>query len=790
MAQMIELRVTVDDTQLAEMEKSVDRLGGTIQKTGQRGNVVFTGFAKQQRQAREAAQLLSQTVGVQLPGSVERLIAKSRILAPVLSSAFKVVAAVAFIAAVGHVINNLDELHKKARDVRRTIASIFQPDLRETIRGEKTRELLEPVKAQLLAIHKQAALAGKEGFGLITEQLKQSNLELDEFRSKFLKSVQDRLGLGTDAGIAVALKGENQIKTARLILQELSSKQEMDLRRKIRDETIQIENQVLAVGLNATAAIFEARRQTIERINDLERRGLLTHEDAERRRVAATQQSHRTINDMLRKEAEEERDLAQQAQAAMAENAVPEFMRGVVRIQREAAAKIADVKRQLNEDFHAMIVNRTELTAEELNKLVAAETIAQNKIVDINQIAAAKIIEEQRQMRDRLAEYLESWADDIAGGRGLQRVLREFKKMVFQMVATWAMGLRQMGGATAGGNALSLGNVLGGAFGGGTVPGGAAGGLGTPPLVQNFSSAAAQGATGAGAQLSSGQGTAAVAAQQAAQGGGPGFMGQMLGKINPVLLGGGLALGGIMHGITTGSKGMSSLMGGVGGAILGMSLIGGPIGLIAGGIVGGLAALFGGIFGSGRIKKKTNAAIENEYKPVLKQIVDAYMVHQLEYQGAMGEIQQFSAQAQAELKQRFGNIGKQKFGTRLMPLITQARADINRVEAERARRGAMEFGPPQFHSGGVDIRAGRREFAALLEEGESVISRRGTQANRGTLNAIKNGATVAAGNSGPTIYIDKLYAMDAQSFEKWAVSGGRPRVFRKAVEADGLEYAG
>src|SRR5262245_41552039 len=126
MAAKAQLVLEMDDKGAVRV---LDQTTGRLQKLGQVGNVVMTGLTKQQKQAREAAQLLSNALGVQVPSGLEKIIAKSRILAPALSAAFNTAVVIAFVAALGNFMNNIDAYHKKLRDLGRGVVSLFSSEL-------------------------------------------------------------------------------------------------------------------------------------------------------------------------------------------------------------------------------------------------------------------------------------------------------------------------------------------------------------------------------------------------------------------------------------------------------------------------------------------------------------------------------------------------------------------------------------------------------------------------------------------------------------------------------------
>jgi len=75
MAAVAQIVIQVDDqgavTAVRQLNAETQKLDPALQKVGQRGNVVLTGLTKQHQQARDAAALLGNTLGVQLPRQLE-----------------------------------------------------------------------------------------------------------------------------------------------------------------------------------------------------------------------------------------------------------------------------------------------------------------------------------------------------------------------------------------------------------------------------------------------------------------------------------------------------------------------------------------------------------------------------------------------------------------------------------------------------------------------------------------------------------------------------------------------
>jgi len=133
------------------------RLEGTLQKVGSRGNVVFTELTKQQNQARDAAQLLSRSLGVEVPRAVQKVITQSNVLGPLLSQAFSATIAVAFAQAIytavePAIIAVINHLHAFED-------AVAQMEARNAAASNK---LLEQSEANTKALRLRAQLAGAD----------------------------------------------------------------------------------------------------------------------------------------------------------------------------------------------------------------------------------------------------------------------------------------------------------------------------------------------------------------------------------------------------------------------------------------------------------------------------------------------------------------------------------------------------------------------------------------------------------------------------------------------------
>ena len=118
MATKVFIEVEMDEkgavTGVENVTSAMKGMDAGLQRVGQRGNVVMTSMAKQQREAREAGMLLSNVLGVQMPAGLDRVLARMPVVSGAMRAAFNVSVVAAVAAAVVSLINNFDELRGKA----------------------------------------------------------------------------------------------------------------------------------------------------------------------------------------------------------------------------------------------------------------------------------------------------------------------------------------------------------------------------------------------------------------------------------------------------------------------------------------------------------------------------------------------------------------------------------------------------------------------------------------------------------------------------------------------------
>jgi hypothetical protein len=202
------------------------------------------------------------------------------------------------------------------------------------------------------------------------------------------------------------------------------------------------------------------------------------------------------------------------------------------------------------------------------------------------------------------------------------------------------------------------------------------------------------------------------------------------------------AIGGtIGFGVGQGHGGLLGSLAGAGSGALAGFMVGGPVGALVGGIIGVLGGIFGGIFGGSKRKKQANALADNTLLPDITQISTGFDGFQIDSSSAIQQLEQLRTDSQKQLS-ALQSQGKDVFGNKVAPAIDAAEAQIRSTQAERDRRSALQFGPPQFDTGGVFRVNGGSHGIAILEDGETVIKPGPSRSNKETLAAINAGGKV------------------------------------------------
>jgi hypothetical protein len=378
-----------------------------------------------------------------------------------------------------------------------------------------------------------------------------------------------------------------------------------------------------------------------------------------------------------------------------------------------------------------------------LNAQMMVNIETDQRVAQQGQEDAKRYQEAWTRARDTMANQLNSFFDELTTGNIGAAFLRQFEKMVSEMVATWLMGIRGMqqsvtrpgglfgtlfglgsgsgffGGGDLTNPAYPAGGALSGVFGSGSLGGGAfsfAPDLTGP--VADMSLPLSAGGGGSGLGLSTlPTGGAALGPGMAGLGGG-GFLSKFLGGGGLGSLAGmGLLAGVASLGVGFNSPGQGALTGALGTglgmgalAFLGTEIPGlfgagefaaaalsgpfFPITLGVGALIGGLVGLF---TGHGKRKKEQTAVLQ-QMEQQLNNLQNAFALHQVDYNSAINQAEQIrqSFTAQQEQIQQGGG------PSRVDPWVNATETYINNIEAQRQNvlSAVGGYGPAQFSAGG------------------------------------------------------------------------------------------
>ncbi|MBZ5697908.1 MAG: hypothetical protein LAN18_05115 [Acidobacteriia bacterium] len=926
------------------LSNNFDQLGPPILNFGKQHKQVFNGVESDYMRGREAAMLLAETTGVQVPRALQKVLAQSTLIGPALQVAFNasviLAAGIAAVSAAQNLGNWIQSLRNYGQDMKVVFQDVLasQTTLRgklnfaeisdqlsdlerqqrkyrdvlgetETVMGGLTakvlgfteagayaRDRLEQLGPQIAALRKQqellraeqmhtepieimklsnqAVLAGAQGYRQIALAaqgarnviaLEETNIGMsaklaaaqreqitaDEFAKRKALAVQygaalraienqtAQIGAGPLAQIALKASAEiatfnDKLKVGGLSPQDVEQIEKQKSAIIVRQDAETLE-QTRKMRIEEGQALLQADAETATgrakiEADHLVRMQQITQEEIDMsrgvegakltltgKRIAEQERLEFELAEFQRRNAEETRQIEEQA----AVDILPPWQRAYAQI----AVAAEQEQRKIDEAF-----KRSEISADDWARRTTANAT-----------------EQFAHMRDQLASDLEGAFDDLVSGNLGKRVKKMFEDMVFQMIATWLLGMNTIKqatqgvfsgiGAPAAGGGGILG-TLGGILGIGSPGGSGAGGITTPPFFpgpafftpgSNASGGIFSGlpALSAGTELSPGTGvyastvgalglpigiglglpgTISTPSKAGAAAANAGPLAGMLAKLFPHgTIGGkniGAALG--MLGVTLGVDGFMRLLSGqggvgsaietIGGAALTGFAIGGPVGAVVGGIVGAIGAFFGWLFGSDKVKKQREQ-LQTQLEQQLKLLTDSYDLHKTDYSTAISDAEQLRTQFEQAQDQVKKGGDMQKY---VGQWVDQAEKHINDFETERVRRSEVmaNLPLPEFAAGGFTpgyLPAGA--MPALLHPNEAILNPQGRHAigdqvirdaNAGTLSAHE----AAADRQTHRIEIGGITINAAPGMDEQAVAQAVIRRIRQLFGDRGLNFGG
>jgi hypothetical protein len=184
----------------------------------------------------------------------------------------------------------------------------------------------------------------------------------------------------------------------------------------------------------------------------------------------------------------------------------------------------------------------------------------------------------------------------------------------------------------------------------------------------------------------------------------------------------------------------------VGGAALTGFAIGGPWGAAAGAIVGGIAALFGWLFGSDKVTKQREQ-LETQLEQQLKTLQNSYDLHQTDYSSAISSAEQLRTQFEQAQDQIKKGADMQEY---VGQFVDATEKHINSVEAVRQQEtlNISKLPLPEFESGGFTPGyLSEGAMVALLHPQEAVLNSTGrAKIGDQAIAAANKGEAPSAGN--------------------------------------------
>jgi hypothetical protein len=847
MAAVASIVIEVQDAQATAAMQRVNaqavQLGQNFQPVQRISEQTFNNIEGGALKARESAALLGEEFGVKIPRALRGVIAESSLIGPAMTAAFTGLAVLGFVDIIKLAVDHLTGFSAALAVIQKQNSELMASATAasKTLMGPQT---LEQVNTRILAttksveaLNQQLGLTGNlwgdaltkgvakysQSQALAVEELDKQKALLNDLYGEQAKlwDEQNRtnpveilknqnaarlVGLEGIAKINEAARGETQVirlEIAKQIADKTVGNSEINkiekdaiaqrtaFRRSEGDTTRKLAEEVFATSLKGIALINDKEADAIAEQKVLLDRGLIDFSNYTQRKLSIEAMADNQRKELAKQNAEEIARIEEQA----AVDVLMPWQRSYAQISMDTQRRLREIQQALKD---------TRISAE-----------------DAARFSAAAWQEQFAKTRDLLATDLETLFDNITSGNIGKYFLTQFKHLVFQMVATWILGMQQMRGASQqsmGSGGGILGSIFGGIFGGGSgggVGGGSQGGIGSlPGVITNwgnqgvgiplgngdFGGEVTGGSSSGGGILGalglSAGGGAGIAGTTLPAGAGPagsgaagGAIGQLLGKLfshgaGP-LSGSMLAAGGIALLADSFRKGgiLGGLEGAAGGALTGFA-IGGPIGALIGGIAGFIAGIWG------HSTKKARLAIEADIKRKAATIEDAYNLFQMDWPTSRDQLEQLRQAGVDALKQAgVKDINRSRVG-HVDQWIDKAEKEIDATQAERNRRTALAFGPAEFRVGGF-VGAGSggaipswfagtaMHFAgggavpAILHAGEYVM--RPEAVAKWGVNRLSQ---MNAGSGGESHIHLHINAIDKESFRGWLNRYGATEIVR------------
>src|SRR6266567_2176943 len=511
MAATAQIVIVVDDSgstkALQRVNAEAGKLGPTLQPVARLSEQTFNNIEGGALKARESAALLGEEFGVHIPRALRGTIAQMSLIGPAMTAAFSGLAVIGFakiaIDMIDGVINHIRQMDPEENLANRLMGL-------DAVNRERFHAAIK--EQEQLAVQTKLATAN-ESERIEVQLAAAQQLALARKNAVEIGTAEDAAGVSRARGLA-QIETEMNAQVRRI---ELEKKAGLNAQvaeakitaaraegaRKAEDFNTQIVERQRALSAEGNRALLQAEastsagRERIDkeyevRLNEitmrevqetlaLKKQGITQEVVLDKERLAAKIENENKIRDLAQQRADEEIQINTEAAIAM----LPPWQRADAQIVADAQARIRKIE---------------EMEAKDKNFFLQGE-----------REKAAIMQKEWHDRVENMANQLEGLYNEITTGGLKQFFINRFKHMVFEMVAAWIIGMRQMRAASQqqmGSGGGILGAIFGGIFGGGggggglggIFGGGASGGPGgTPPFVGSFaggSGDAGMGSTG------------------------------------------------------------------------------------------------------------------------------------------------------------------------------------------------------------------------------------------------------------------------------------------------------
>jgi hypothetical protein len=217
-------------------------------------------MAKQQKEAREAGMLLSNLqLGVQIPAGLEKILAKTAAAFPARCEfAFKGAWSDRVHRRAGSVVTHLDDFKRKAQDAGYAIAlaldqtiGLYDGALAAGDRAIEQQKDMKPIFDAVAAAQKNAAVAGKEGYGQLSAALQQSQKDAEALGDTLRQEAYKRSVDDTDYAQRVTVI-DGQVKAIKIANAQAAAREIGKLARQQLDDAKKAGDDLTLINLEGS----------------------------------------------------------------------------------------------------------------------------------------------------------------------------------------------------------------------------------------------------------------------------------------------------------------------------------------------------------------------------------------------------------------------------------------------------------------------------------------------------------------------------------------------------------